>query len=249
MNSKKTCFILVVFLVLGFSCFCQADLKDGLVASYPFKGDANDASGNGNHGTNYGATPTSDRFGKPNSAFYFNGVDNYINIDKIAAKLKGVRTGSISVWFKTDEKVKGKVLFSYHKNENSLSYITLGNFTGFFSNASIGGVIQPIDGFGYEKGNAFYMDGKWHHAVFVMGTNYNALYMDGKKLPLVYNFRPSEPTGNSTGNIMWTDIAGAQIGHIVGYSSLYYQGSIGDVLIYNRALSEKEIEQIHKMKK
>jgi len=40
---------------------------DRLAAYYPFNGDAQDASGNGNHGVVYGATLTSDRFGNPDN--------------------------------------------------------------------------------------------------------------------------------------------------------------------------------------
>src|SRR3990172_11283700 len=55
-----------------------ADLKDGLVAYYPFNGNANDESGNGNNGTVYGATLTTDRFGNANSAYDFDGNDNIV---------------------------------------------------------------------------------------------------------------------------------------------------------------------------
>jgi len=48
-------------------------LKDGLVAYYPFNGNANDESGNGNNGTVYGATLTTDRFGNTNKAYSFDG--------------------------------------------------------------------------------------------------------------------------------------------------------------------------------
>ncbi|MCU0468850.1 MAG: metal-binding protein ZinT [Arcicella sp.] len=48
------------------------DLKNGLVACYPFNANANDATGNGNNGTVNGATLTTDRFGKVNSAYNFN---------------------------------------------------------------------------------------------------------------------------------------------------------------------------------
>jgi Tol biopolymer transport system component len=41
---------------------------DGLIAFYPFNGNANDESGNGNDGTVNGATLTTDRFGNENSA-------------------------------------------------------------------------------------------------------------------------------------------------------------------------------------
>src|SRR5208283_3071326 len=45
----------------------------GLVAYYPFNGNALDESGNGNNLTNSGATLCADRFGGPNHAYYFNG--------------------------------------------------------------------------------------------------------------------------------------------------------------------------------
>ncbi len=50
----------------------------GLVAYYPLDGDATDASGNGNHGTNFGAAGVSDRFGNTNSALGFGGAGDYI---------------------------------------------------------------------------------------------------------------------------------------------------------------------------
>jgi len=51
----------------------------GLVAHYPFNGNANDESGNANHGTVYDATLVPDRFGNANSAYSFDGVDDYFN--------------------------------------------------------------------------------------------------------------------------------------------------------------------------
>ena len=58
----------------------SADLTDGLVAYYPFNGNANDATGNGHDGTVSGATLTVDRFGNPNSAYSFDGIDDHINV-------------------------------------------------------------------------------------------------------------------------------------------------------------------------
>ena len=48
---------------------------DGLVAYYPFYGDATDKSGNGNDGKVVGASLTKDRNGYPNHAYMFNGKD------------------------------------------------------------------------------------------------------------------------------------------------------------------------------
>ena len=53
----------------------------GLEAYYPFKGNANDASGNGHDGTVNGATLTADKDGNTNSAYSFDGVSNTIGFD------------------------------------------------------------------------------------------------------------------------------------------------------------------------
>ncbi len=52
--------------------------SNGLVGWYPFSGNANDQSGNGNNGTVTGATLTTDRFGNSNTSYSFNGTSNYI---------------------------------------------------------------------------------------------------------------------------------------------------------------------------
>jgi hypothetical protein len=58
----------------------QVNLDSGLVAFYPFLGNANDSSGNNNHGAVTGATLTADRYGNTNSAYYFDGAGNHITV-------------------------------------------------------------------------------------------------------------------------------------------------------------------------
>ena len=57
-----------------------ANLQTGLVGYWPFCGNANDESGNGNNGTVNGATLTTDRFGNQDSAYIFEINDSFINI-------------------------------------------------------------------------------------------------------------------------------------------------------------------------
>ena len=75
---------------------------DSLITYYPFTGNANDSSGNNNNGVVYGATLTEDRFGNGNSAYSFDGIDDYIEVTN-NAKLKP--TGfpvSVCAWIKAN---------------------------------------------------------------------------------------------------------------------------------------------------
>ena len=66
--------------LLLFSVTVSADTTTGLVAYYPFNGNANDESGNGNNGTINGAALAADKFGRINKACSFDGADDYVNI-------------------------------------------------------------------------------------------------------------------------------------------------------------------------
>ena len=67
--------IVLLLTTLFFTAHLWAQIPtNGLVAYYPFNGNANDASGNGNNGIVNGATLTTDRLGNMNSAYTFNGL-------------------------------------------------------------------------------------------------------------------------------------------------------------------------------
>src|SRR5688572_22093955 len=74
---KKFFLLFIAMAAISFS-FAQIPTT-GLVAYYPFSGNANDSIGN-NDGTVYGAALTTDRFGNPNSAYTFDGVNDYIKV-------------------------------------------------------------------------------------------------------------------------------------------------------------------------
>lgn len=58
---------------------------DGLVAWWPFNGNANDESGNGNHGLVTGATYTANRAGVSNQAILLNGTSDHITVANSAS--------------------------------------------------------------------------------------------------------------------------------------------------------------------
>lgn len=68
--------------IIDSSCSACYDLKDGLVAWYNFNGSTlKDSSGKNNHIVFSNAVPTTDRFGKPNNAYLFNGTSSYMRVN------------------------------------------------------------------------------------------------------------------------------------------------------------------------
>ena len=63
--------VLTLTLALAIPARAQTVPTNGLIAYYPLAGNANDVSGNGNNGTVFGATLTTNRFGDLNSAYSF----------------------------------------------------------------------------------------------------------------------------------------------------------------------------------
>ena len=84
-------------LVLGMLCFSSATIPNP-IAYYSFNGDADDMSGNGRHGEVYSATLTVDRFDVPNSAYAFDGISSYIEIDGSAFDC--INQCTFSMWVK-----------------------------------------------------------------------------------------------------------------------------------------------------
>ncbi len=71
-----------ILLLILFLCSVNAvaGIDDGLVAYYPFNGNARDESGNMNDGSVNEATKAVDRFENDDSAYYFDGVNDYVTV-------------------------------------------------------------------------------------------------------------------------------------------------------------------------
>ena len=76
---KKRWIYLIIVLVFNSLAVIGQIPTNGLICYYPFNGNANDESNNGNDGTVYGASLTYDKDGNPNSAYYFDGINDYID--------------------------------------------------------------------------------------------------------------------------------------------------------------------------
>jgi len=99
----------------------RLSLTDGLVAYYPFDGDANDASGFGNHGTVKGATLTADRFGNANSAYQFDGANARIVVSSNPS-LNPSNQLTVAFWLKINRITKNSWAPIIYKGNDSNPY-------------------------------------------------------------------------------------------------------------------------------
>ena len=92
-------FILLSFFLTFSTLYSYSqNLYKNLVAYYPFDGDADNKSDLNLNGKIFGATLTKDRFERPDKAFYFNGIDNYITLP--LEILNRQQETTISFWIK-----------------------------------------------------------------------------------------------------------------------------------------------------
>jgi hypothetical protein len=231
----------VIGLTLVFYSYSSADLSDGLVAYYPFNGNANDESGNGNDGTVNGATLTQDRFGNENSAYSFDGVDDYIDIGNNST-LKPQLPVTISLWVNLNENSTDDFLFSNNFTNDSYSgvFISVANDLGTVGiHFGDGGYPSPQNR-RTKWGTSIIEVGEWYHIagvlrsfsdmdIYINATNDGGNY-EGYASSLEYD--------SNSGNIGRMDQSSFN-------PPVYSYSTIDDIRFYNRALSEDEIESLY----
>lgn len=242
---KISVFVMVLAMLFIFSGASYAGLGDGLVAYWPFNGNAIDESGNGNNGNVVGPTLTVDRNGNSNSAYRFDGVNDYIDIPYSALIEPSVF--SLSLWFKSSTSNAGVLLSSdpdgyicnhgygialYGKNMTHPWPVKSEGTLSFFVDTSP----QCNDGSWIFSDSSAKNDGEWHHMVAMYDGSSMSMYIDGI-------------LQQETENLAYMKThASIRIG-MLRYSNhqewrSFYQGSIDDILLYNRVLSKSEILDI-----
>lgn len=206
---------------------------EGLVAWYPFNGDTEDKSGFGNHGINYGATLTTDRFGNPDNAYYFNGVDNYIQ----SPFNDSLSSTSLSFWFSYETPITDFPMFFYFGNEENISnwiyYCSLTNNTS----ADVG-LFNRIVTSTTNIYDIYYSTtpptNVWHHVccTFDRTENISKVYFNNSLVGQI----------STGGDFQSFDIVNFGTGKPDNWLvTEWFKGSIDDIRIYNYALEENDI--------
>ncbi len=231
--------LFVLIFLASNPVYSQFTLQDSLVAHYPFDGDAQDYSGNGNHGTVYGATLTTDRFGNPNSAYQFDGIDDYIEYTA-NGKFNEPLPLTVAAWILLDDHHRNMV-FANNWAENSYNGIFIGNATAssakFHVQYGDGGETGP-NSRRSKTGTTDLTLNTWYHvAAIIRGPQDMEIYINGLNDCGTYS---------GTGGQLYyipgeTGQSGISDPYAQPTSLDYYHGKIDDLRFYNRELDEAEI--------
>lgn len=237
---------ITTWLLLGWLWGCwgvaQGDVQDaltrGLVAYYPFSGDARDASGAGNDGMVNGAALTTDRFGNPDSAYYFDGEDDNIVVQNSPSLNMAVNHQiTISAWVQPEDlesdrfshvvrKASGRsgagFLFAFQNRGRELS-LGINNSAGQESNTAI----DP----------SYFADGAWHFIAGTFDGRAFRIYIDGRLVATELLSQRINPNGEDP----------MFIGSY--WRGQFFQGGIDDLRLYNRALTTSELEQLYQQER
>ena len=218
------------------------DYNVGLVAWYPFDdGNAKDMSGNGNHGTLYGPTLATDRFGNANKAYSFDGSNDYIQLPQDDL-LDGSLNATITVWFRFHpDFVRGQLL-SAGDVRDGLDPISM---------RLARGATEDFGFYNTQTTETLKNDGilsipqmdspTWQLMTIVLkqqsqNSSSVSTYLN--------NVKRGETVSQSLFRISYDRPMMAQIGNMDS-TSQYFKGSVDDVRIFNRALSANEVERLY----
>jgi hypothetical protein len=222
---------LATLSLLASFTIAHADITTGLIARYPFDGNANDISGYANNGSLVGGiTLTTDRFGIANRAYSFNGTDSYILIPDSPSLDTPTTAVTQAAWIY----VYGPSNVGEHYNPlimksnspiNEFMYRMiadpsyLGMSVNSWGNSQSVGIVMPLN--------------TWHHVASVYSNSTVTFYYDGANIgtqPMYFTiFGDHNPL-----------TIGADFPGILEI----FNGKIDDVCIYNRALSDADILEL-----
>jgi hypothetical protein len=196
--------------------------SSGLVGWWPFNGNANDESGNGNNGTVNGATLTTDRFGNTGKAYSFDGVNDYISTSR-----SPLTSFSVSLWLLTSQNAAFTPLVDAY---NCNWELYLSNYKPTFTRWITAG------GTNYQElistTNASL--NQWDHLICTYNSGIIRLYLNGV---LISTFQNVSITINNNGTFSF----GASLSGI----SQYFNGKLDDIGFWNRALTQQEVTDLY----
>jgi hypothetical protein len=214
---------------------------NGIVAYYPFNGNADDESGNGLNGNNIGAIPVPDRNGNLDSAFYFNGSTSNVDIPNIA--FNNLQEATIAIWVKFNNVSNQPLIVKHHSGVNNFGYLCVGGSAG-----SNGLPYSAVPGKVYYRlnnqtpsfeSNQILQPMLYYFIVLTLSPTSISLYINGAFDKTVQ--------GNYAvvNDLIALNEIGAFENNLEQSRKVFLNGTIDDFFIYNRTLSQAEIESMY----
>jgi hypothetical protein len=186
------------------------------------------------------------RTGKYNSSLNFDGTDDYVDLSSHVSTLR-LTSGSISVWFKSDNVDERDVILGFGDNDSITEWgaFDVGPSTITYDDESLSFVNRTSTyqlAMYVRNGHNAYLNNQWHHAVVIVDGIENRIYIDGVKQNLTFKYG-SSTTGGYFLNTGSEDSMALGRRFYLG-SPEYYNGQIDDVRIYNYALSDTQVKTL-----
>jgi hypothetical protein len=227
---------------------------NGLVGWWPFNGNANDESGNGNDGVVNGASMTSDRFENPDKSFNFDGIDDIINLPINSGQVANSTQFSIQFWIIPDSIVNTPqtVFANWHSTPNSPNGTPVSFYTGFYDNNSGYNIFT-----GYANSLGVGSDlninySNWNHIIITydgsqsLAENRQKVYYNGYLQGNNFNCQfCSSNIPQITGSVYNHTTIGARYTGAQNNLIEKFKGKIDDIAIWNRALTQQEISALY----
>ncbi len=240
---KKQLLFVAALIVMASTLFAQIPSyvpTNGLVGWWPFNGNANDESGNGNNGTVSGTTYSADRNNNSNSACNLYGSNDYVEISTTNGQFNSQQY-TISYWFKTNQNASS-VNGGPNVNPAVISRLNVGGPTAVppawvdnFVIYEIGGSNHfntPVNGGATGANTA--LGNTWKHIVFSIRTDSTITYLNGNRIGAsinsgIINFQTFAIRLGRSKYTYWKD----------------FSGELDDVGYWNRALTKQEVTALY----
>lgn len=203
---------------------------NGLVLSLPFNGNAADESENNHQTTVSGASLTTDRFGNPNSAYYFS-RNSYIKVAWSSMLDINSNDYTIAAYIKMDKVTNNMRIFSHGSYRSSTGYMLRSGGKNLLTEFSCNERLQMQ----FQTSVVFEPNVWYFVATTVQRNGYVKTFIDETR-------RTANPFSN---DCSVSNPYPAYVGFCPEGLDEQFLGSIDEVRVYNRALSEAEVLSVY----
>ncbi|WP_205509872.1 LamG domain-containing protein [Longitalea arenae] len=223
---------------------CKVNLSKGLLAYYPFNGNFNDESGNGNNATaKNGAVITTDFLGRPGGAAGFDGINDYLIVPGSSKLNADSITVSFQIFINNTNRYYAAISrLNFETAQSAVFNVHQSSVTDTFWTFSVPPgtdnctrVYTTYDSSIYAFSKGPIKAGRWYNIVVSFAGGVQKIYIDG-----VLEASKTRPASSAKK----CDNADLVIGGHWKNDIMSLDGKMDEVRLYNRVLNDCEIDKL-----